>query len=316
MATYNSLIDRTNDAAALIPEEVISDIIQGTPQESAVMALARRLPNMSRYQDRMPVLSSLISAYFVSGDTGLKQTSEMAWENKYIYAEELAVIVPIPETVLDDVDYDIWAEIRPQISEAFGRAFDAAVLHGTNAPTNWPDDLVTAATSASNTVTVGTGADIYEDILGENGTLATVEADGYMVTGHIAAMTMKARLRGLRTSEGLPLFMMDMQSPTQYVLDGAPVMFPTNGGIDATAALLFSGDWTQLVYSIRQDITFKVLDQAVIQDGAGNIVWNLAQQDMVALRAVMRLGWQVPNPVNALQETAASRYPFGVLLAS
>jgi hypothetical protein len=66
---------------------------------------------------------------------------------------------------------------------------------------------------------------------------------------------------------------------------------------------------------MRQDITYKVLDQAVIQDGAGNIVYNLAQQDMVALRAVMRLGFALPNPINAIETTAASRFPFAVLVA-
>jgi hypothetical protein len=34
---------------------------------------------------------------------------------------------------------------------------------------------------------------------------------------------------------------------------------------------------------------------------------------MVALRAVIRLGWQLPNPINRLQPTEASRYPFAVL---
>ena len=80
------------------------------------------------------------------------------------------------------------------------------------------------------------------------------------------------------------------------------------------ARLLISGDWTQLVYAMRQDITYKVLDQAVIQDAAGNIVYNLAQQDMVAMRCVMRLGWNVPNPINQIQPTEASRYPFALLL--
>jgi len=40
----------------------------------------------------------------------------------------------------------------------------------------------------------------------------------------------------------------------------------------------------------------------------------LMQQDMLALRAVMRIGWQVPNPINRLQETEANRYPFSVLI--
>ena len=313
MATYNSLISRT-DAAALIPEEVSREIIQAVPEASAVMRLARRLPNMSRKQRRMPVLSGLVTAYFVTGDNGLKQTSEAAWENKYINAEELAVIVPIPEAVLDDVDYDVWSEIRPNIVEAFGKAFDQAVLLGTNAPDDWPDDLVTGATSASHTITLGTGADIYDDIMSEGGVIAKVEEDRFGVTGHVAALTMRAKLRGLRDDNGVPIFNRTVQAASLYELDGAPVEFPRNGSMDAATALMFTGDWTQLVYAMRQDITYKVLTEAVIQDGSGTIVYNLAQQDMVALRAVMRLGWQLPNPINRVNTSSSTRYPFSVLV--
>ena len=82
---FNSVISRT-DAAALIPEDVSGAILQDVAGSNPLMQLARRLPNMSRAQQRMPVMSALASAYFVTGDTGLKQTSEVAWENKYIDA--------------------------------------------------------------------------------------------------------------------------------------------------------------------------------------------------------------------------------------
>ena len=310
---YNSQITRS-DAAALIPEEVSREIIQTVPEQSAIMRMARRLPNMTRAQLRMPVLSGLITANFVTGDTGLKQTSEVAWQNKYINAAELAVIVPIPETVLDDVDYDVWAEVRPRIVEAFGKAFDQAVLYGTNKPSDWPDGLVTGATAASQAVTLGAGADIFDDIMSEDGVIAKVEEDGFMVSGHIAALALRAKLRSLRDNQGLPIFVRTVQAATPYELDGVPVDFPKNGAVDATQSLLVSGDWSQLVYSIRQDVTYKVLTEAVIQDSGGTIQYNLAQQDMVALRVVMRLGWQLPNPINNVNQTEATRYPFAVLL--
>lgn len=310
---FNSVISRTN-ADSLIPEDVSREIIQGVTEASMVMRLARRAPDMSRKQRRMPVLSTLPTAYFVNGDTGLKQTSNVSWDDKYLNAEELAVIVPIPEAVLDDSDYDIWGEVRPRIIEAMGVAFDAAVLHGTNAPADWPDDLLTSATAASNTVTLGAGADIYDDIMGTSGVISKVEADGFMVSGHIAALSMRARLRGLRDANGQPMFNATMQEATRYQLDGEPVEFARTGALSTSAALMFSGDWQQLIYAMRQDITWKLLDQAVIQDGSGNILYNLPQQDMVAVRAVMRIAWQVPNPINRVQQTEASRYPFAVLL--
>jgi len=312
---YNSIISRS-DAAALIPEEASKEIISGIPEQSFVMKFFRRLPNMTRKQQRMPVLSFLPLAYFVSGEAdtdGLKQTTEQKWENKYLNAEEIAVIVPIPEAVLDDADYDIWGEIKPRIIEAFGKTFDAAVIHGTNAPSTWPDDIVTAATAAGNAVALGTGEDLYDDLFNENGVFAAVEADGFGVDMCIGALSLRAKLRGLRDANGQSIFLKSMTEKGVYELDGAPIYFPKNGALDATAALLVCGQAKEAVFSIRQDITYKVLTEAVIQDNAGDIVYNLAQQDMVALRAVMRVAWQVPNPINRVQETEANRYPFGVL---
>lgn len=308
----NSLTDRT-DAGALIPEDAAREIIQAVTDTSAIMRLATRRPNMSRKQQRMPVVSTLPTAYFVTGDTGLKSTSDMAWDNVYLNAEELAVIVPMPQTVLDDADYDLTAEMKPYLVEAFGVAIDAAVLFGTNKPSTWPAAIRAAAISAGNNVALGTGADIYDDVLGDSGTWSKVEADGYMVTGNIAAMSLMARLRGLRDANGVPIFSQDMQTANTYQLGGTPILFPRNGAFDTSATYLFSGDFKQVVYAIRQDITYTIATEGVITDPSGTIVYNLFQQDMVAVRAVMRIAFAVPNPVNRVQATAGSRYPIAVL---
>ena len=318
---YNSIVTRT-ESDALIPEQASREIIKNVPQMSAVMSVARRLPNMSSHQFRMPVLSALATAYFIAGETqsardyGLKQTTEQAWTNKYIYAEEIAAIVPIPENVIMDIEaggFDVWGEIRPSLEEAIGLAFDQAVMYGTNAPATWPDDLLTGAVAAGNSVVLGAVGDLYDDIMAENGLLNKVEVGGYNVTGHIGALTMKGKLRGLRGDDGQPLFVRDMQGAAQYSLDGSPIVFPVNGSVDAAQSLMFSGDFRQIVYSIRQDITWKILDQAIIQDSEGAIVYNLAQQDMLAMRVTFRCGWQLPNPINRVQSVEANRYPIAVL---
>lgn len=310
----DSIISR-DDAGALIPEDAASEILGSMPEQSAVMQLAKRLPDMSRKQRRLPVWQSLPTAYFVNGDTGLKQTTNVSWKNVYLNAEELAVICPIPDNVADDVDYNIWDQARPYIVEAVGAAFDQAVLYGINAPDVWPECVVEQCDAAGHALALGDNGDLYDDLLGEGGVLSMIEEDGFMPNGHIAALTMKAKMRGLRDQEGQPIFRSSGEQGTKmsYSLDGEQLVFPRNGSIDPSRSLLISGDWDQLVFAVRQDITWKLLDQAVIQDSEGAIVYNLAQQDMTALRLVFRVGWALPNPLNRVNEDDDTRLPFAYL---
>ncbi len=306
-------IARSN-AEALIPTQESHDIIQGAIEQSAVLQRGRRLANMTASQYKMPVLDLLPVAYFVNGEgsSAMKQTTNMAWDKKVIYAEEIAVIVPISEAVLDDAEYDIWGEVKPRLVEAFGQKIDGAVLFGVDKPASWRDDIVKTVTSAGATVNLTD--DLYNSIMGEDGVIAKVENSGYVPNGHMADISLRAKLRGIKDTTGQPIFKQDMQSGTSYSLDGSRMNFPINGAFDKSKALMISGDFSQLVYSIRQDITFKLFTEGVIQDPATKeIVYNLMQNDMVALRAVMRLGWELPNPINSLQKDKTKRCPFAIL---
>lgn len=180
---------------------------------------------------------------------------------------------------------------------------DSAIIFGVNRPRNWQNDIITLARQAGNNVAVGSSPDYYNLLLGEGGVISKVEEDGYMATGALAAMTMRAKLRGIRSTDGSLIFKSDMQGSTNYALDGAPMYFPQNGAYDSTIAQLIVGDFKQAVYSIRQDVTVKILDQGVIQDPVTKeIEYNLAQQDMVALRIVFRMGWALPNPATRMDE--------------
>lgn len=309
-----NIIDRSG-AESLIPIQESNEIIQGTIAQSAVLSRGRKLANMTSKQYKMPVLDMLPIAYFVNGDSGQKKTTKQAWDKKFITAEEIAVIVPIPEAVLDDSEYDIWAEVKPRVTEAFGRVIDGAALFGVDKPSTWREDLVTTATKAKAFVTLGASDNLYDKIMAEDGVIAKVEGSGYLVNGHLADISMRAKLRGLKDEVGNPIFKSDMQGTTQYALDGSPMNFPNNGAFDKTKALMISGDFSQLVYSIRQDITFKLFTEGVVQNSDGSIAYNLMQNDMVALRAVMRLGWEIPNPINSIEKDKIKRCPFAVLKA-
>lgn len=306
----------------LIPEDVSREIIKSTTAESAVLSMFKHR-TMSTAQQRMPVLATKPTAYFVNGDTGLKQTTSISWANKFLDAEELAVIVAIPEKLLDDTDYDLWGEIKPEIIEAMGLALDAAILFGYNKPASWPASIVAAAIAAGNVVTQGTGIDIADDI---NSTMAGVEIDGYDVNGFFIRTSVKAELRGLRDANNAFIF-----NPPSGVTDtvykgtifGEKAVSSTSGiyeaedagtyGRLANSVKLIAGDWSQGIVGIRQDLTWKMLDQSVITDNNGLIVFNLPQQDMVAMRVVARYAFNVPNPLNRMSMVEANRYPFSVL---
>lgn len=295
-----NIIDRQK-AEALIQEQLVNTIQQEAPASSAFMSMARKLPNMTSKQTRMPVLDVLPTAYWVNGDTGFKQTSKQEWDNVYLTAAELAVIVPIPEAVIADSSFDIIGEITPRINEAIGERVDSAVIFGVNRPAEWDLDIVSRARVAGNNVAVGSSPKYYDLLLGEGGVISKVEETGTMVTGAIASMGMRAKLRGIKSDDGFPIFKADMQSGTNYTLDGAPIQFPQNGSFDTSIAQLIVGDFSKAVYAIRQDVTVKILDQGVIQDpSTKEIVYNLSQQDMIALRVVFRMGWALPNPVTRM----------------
>lgn len=313
---YDSLTTRA-DSAALVPEDISREMLGRVSREtSAALQLFRKVPVVGA-QTRFPVLSALPIAYWVTGDTGLKQTSEAAWTNKYLNVEELAVIVPMPENVIDDLDahgIDVWEELRPDIEEAIGVALDSAIFFGTNAPASFPDDLLTATNAAGNTVTEGATAaegGIQDDI---DELIGLIEADGYDPTGIVAARTLKGKLRRAReATTGQRLMNTD---PSYNSYEGLDIAYFMRGAwpTDVSTVEAFVLDGNEFVIGVRKDITLKVLSEAVIQDSEGAIVYNLAQQDMVAARFTFRAGWQVSNRINRDQPTEANRYPAGRLI--
>ena len=294
-------IDKTN-VEALIDTQVANEIFEGVVRESKALSMFRRLPNMTSDKTKLRVLDSLPIAYFVDETTnnGRKNLTKMAWDKKYINAAELAVIVPIKENVLNDTSIDIWSEVKPRIVEAFGKKIDNAIFNGTDKPADWRAGLIPSIVTAGAEVTEGDN--LYSDI---NDVMTKVEESGYNVTGLLGGVGLKGKFRMLTDTTGQPI------KGTE--IDSLPKAFLDNGAWDKTKSILIAGDFSQAVYAIRQDVTYKVLTEAVIQDpSSGDILYNLAQDDMVALRVVMRLGWEIPNPVNALNETA-TRFPFANL---
>lgn len=307
---YNNISSRL-DVESRIPEEVSRTMLDKATEQSAAMQLFRRVP-VSRDAVRFPVLSALPMAYFVQGDTGLKQTTEMAWSNKFMHVEEIATVLPIPENVLDDIENDFWSDAEPYLREAFARVLDQAIFFGVNAPSSWPTSVVDGAIAAGNIAGGATTAETGGFFGTLDDALGHVEEDGFDVTGWLADRSVRRELRGIRDSQGRKLDEGRISGDLN-TLDGAPITYPMSNLWPAGVKML-AGDWqNQFVLGIRQDITMKLLTESVITDNTGAIIYNLPQQDMVALRLKARFAWQVANTLNNQNPNEATRYPAVVI---
>lgn len=307
MATVS--VTRENASALISPEES-KEIIQSVVESSAAMRIMTRLPNMATGEREYPIMDSYPIAGFVEGDTGLKPTTDMTWKKETMVAGEIAAIVAVPDNVANDSDYDIFGQMKPRLIEAAGKVADAAIFFGVNKPSAWREGIVNSAIAAGNVVQAT--ADIYKDVFDEGGLLSKVEEDGYFPERILSAISMRAKLRGLRDKSDRPLFLENMHQGAQYTLGGMNMDFPRNGAWDDTKALMITGDWKNAVYAIRQDITFDVFDSGVISDEDGKVIYNLMQNDMKAIRMVLRMAWQILNPINAVNPEGTTRFPFAV----
>lgn len=314
---YNEGIVRSSGTPdPLVPQPLAATIIQEAPKASAALSLMNRTTLSSKTQ-RMPVLDVLPMAYWVGGDTGMKQTTQMAWKNVIMVVEELACIVPIPIAYLDDADVPLWSQVQPRITEAVGALIDSAVLWGINTPATWGESVYTGACKSGHFQIEGTGTDLGQDVsnLGEQ-----MAQTGYTVSGFAAMPGMNWKLVGLRSAQGLPIYQPDMTGTPGGRLYGYQMSEVNNGSWQLPAAtsgaLLLAGDFSKAIIGMRQDISFKMFTEGVISDDTGKVILNLMQQDAVAMRMVMRLAYATVNPVTIMQpgQAITARWPFGTVL--
>ncbi len=188
---------------------------------------------------------------------------------------------------------DIWSEISAIVE----MASVIGVFFGINAPASFPPSVLAACQAVlptpGNVHTEGAAVaagGIQDDI---DQAIGLLEAEGFDFDGIIANRSLRGKLRRARNTLGDRLEGLNPDL-TEYL--GEPISYPMRGlwptGTGEPEA--FVGEFgTQFVIGIRKDITVKFLDQAVIQDNTGAIIYNLPQQDMVAMRFTMRVGWQV-----------------------
>ncbi|AUX83093.1 major capsid protein [Microbacterium phage Erla] len=295
------------DALALLATQELDSIIKPETSGSAALAAFRSI-RMSAGTVSMPVLAALPTAGWVTDDTsadatGTKPTSKVSWSGKNLVAEEIAVIVPVHENTIADSRFDIWGEVRPLVSQEFGRVLDEAVFFGVNKPATWLDPaLVPGAIAAGNTIADGTGIDLADDI---NEAFGFVEDDEFDVNVAFTGRFLRRRLRGLRDADNAPIYLDGVRSDNRTAeIYGQDLMYVGNRSWDRDEAVLLAGDRSKVLLGIREDVQVKLLTEATI----GGI--NLAEKDMVALRFKFRVAYTTAFSTAGGEVTD---YPFAVI---
>ena len=147
-----------------------------------------------------------------------------------------------------------------------------------------------------------------------------VENSGYVPTAILGGPSLNSAFRKTITELGV-------LAGDQGEIGALPRHIDLTGGFNQSSAFAIVGDFRYLVYSFREEMEMRLLEEATLVDPAtGSTLYNLAQQDMVAFRFTMRLGAAIPNPVNRVSGqlnsgstnivASAAAYPFAVITKS
>ena len=277
-----------DELEGFVPNEQAAEIIKKVARGSSVMRLSK-LENMTSETKKFPVMTSGAGAYWV-GEGERISTSGATWIFPEVKAKKLAVIIPVTKEKLEDSTIDVFTELQDSIAEAFYQAFDKAAIFGQNSP------FATSILGGIDSV----GAEVVDNSsvnldLSASDVMAKVEDAGYEVDGWAASIGLKNRLRKLRDSSGAPIY---IDGTDQTELYNQPIEFVRNGAWDKEKALAIAGEWKYSIVGVRDGISYEILKEATLQgtlDADGKPL-SLAEQDMVAIKATMRIGYLCVKP--------------------
>lgn len=266
--------------SGFIPSSIANDIVAEVAQGSAVMGLSKIVP-MTTPTKTIPVLASGVGAYWV-GEGEKIQTSAAEWIYPTITAQKLAVIIPVSSEALSDSTIDVFAAYRTEIAKAFATALDKAALFGTDSPFGVGKSIYEKALAAGNEFTIGsvTGQAIGGDVAD---LMALIEADGHDVNAFATTKRFKSVMRKMKDDAGNAVFA-DKSKEAPAELYGLPLAF-VNAGFDVSKSSMIAGNFDYSLVGMMQDIEYKVATEGTVG------TTNLFEQDMVALRATMRVGF-------------------------
>ncbi len=272
-----------DELQGFVPVEQATEIMKEVARGSSILRLSK-VSNMESETKKIPVMTEGPGAYWVGEGERIK-TSKAGWIYPELKAKKLAVIIPVTKEKLNDTTISVFEELKEPIAEAFYKAIDSAALFGTNTP--FEKNIMNCVETASSKVELGTNGTLDLDV---SDAMGKVEDAGYDVNGFVAKIGIKNSLRKLRDTNGNQLYAEGVNGKELYSL---PIEFSRNGAWDKSKAEIIGGDWDKSLVGIREGIEYEILKEATLEgtNWTDNKPLSLAEQDMIAIKATMRLAF-------------------------
>lgn len=278
------------------PRSISDSIFDDVARESVVQKLARRV-NLPENGTMIPITTEKPVAGWVA--EGARKPVTNAGSNfVFMDRKKLACIVVFSMEYVRSDPTKLYANIRPQIKEAFATAFDLAAIHGLAADGSagpFPSFLTQTTKSVELGSTAQANGGTYGDLVAG---LSLLVNDNKRLTGFAVDPKAEPVLLSSVDLNGRPIW---VDAPADETVGNRLIGRPAgiSEGVagpsgDPANLRILGGDWSKVAYGIGSDITFSVSNEATVSiDGAMTSLW---QDNLVALRAEAEYGLVVADP--------------------
>jgi HK97 family phage major capsid protein len=292
-------ISGVTDAAGgyLVPPELTAEVLRiAQKQYGKARQFMRYLPFTGPGNSRqIPTLASSVSVYWTdeaSTATSTGGTFSVVTQT----LKKLAAIVPMTEEILEDSSINLTALIAELFAEAVSKEEDIQFFNGTGAP--WTGVVNNGSVNVTNTAGTDTSSITADDLLGMIDATPTGALAGSQFYMHRSIFSQIRKVKASGSGEYL------VQAPTSDApasIWGYPIVlsdaFPDSSVTGNSKPLVLFGNLSVCaVLGDKQQLRVKMLDQASVSNTAGDSTINLAEQDMLAIRIVERVGYVLALP--------------------
>lgn len=280
-------------ASITLPADVSNEIIQSTQEESAVMQLARQVTLPGRGATIQVITGDPDAAWVAEG--AAKPVSNATLSTKLMTPYKLAVIEIFSMEFTRDAAA-LYDALIARIPLALAQKFDATVFGNVNKPGNNFDNF---ANCTKTSIEETQNATTYDGLVAADTDIAT---HGGITNGYVIAPQGKGLLLASKDTTGRPIFINSVAEGAIPMILGAKTLQSkgvykagTAGSPGTPAIVGACGDWTKAVYGTVNGVDITVSDQASV--ASGGTTYNLWQENLVAVRAEIELGFRADTSV-------------------